>query len=125
MPGLGEHGRRSEFLRRCATALQALNPKAEADVAKLPGDEQVLIRRALAGDGPPYEGCFSEACLDKEPEWVLAVDMSKVGESGHPMSRCARCKIPKSFGRNWSGLHDVLKPHLERGKARRVTFHVM
>ena len=29
MPGPGEHGRNSDFIKRCATALKALNPEEE------------------------------------------------------------------------------------------------
>eukprot|EP00973_Karenia_brevis_P052104 7237332-Karenia_brevis.AAC.1 len=58
----GEHGRTSEFLRRCATALRAIDPKAETDIKKLDAEQQALIRRALGGKGPPFDGCFSPDC---------------------------------------------------------------
>jgi hypothetical protein len=109
IPGIGKHGRRSEFMERCSVALAALDPKAEADVTKLPAEMQALIRHALGGKGAPYEGCFTPDCLDKEALW----ETSNV----EPMSRCARCKCPKSFGRTVKGLSDILRPTTERCKA--------
>jgi hypothetical protein len=104
-----EHGRMSEFLRRCATALRAIDPKAETDIKKLGAEQEMLIRRTLGGKGLPYEGCFSKECLNKEAAW----ETSKV----EPMSRCARCKCPKAFGRNVKSLGDILRLTTERCKA--------
>jgi len=111
IPGIGKHGRRSEFLGRCSTALAVLNPKAETVVTRLPSEVQALIRSALGGNGPPYEGCLSQQCLDKSPEWVEARD---------GFSRCARCKLPKCFGRSVKQLGDILQPSMTREKAKDV-----
>ena len=101
IPGIGKHGRRSEFMERCSAALAALNPEAERVAARLPSDVQALIRSALSGDGPPYEGCFSEQCLDLPADWIRVND---------EMVRCARCTLPRSFGRTVKCLADVLGP---------------
>jgi hypothetical protein len=101
IPGIGKHGRRSEFMERCSAALAALNPEAERVAARLPSDVQALIRSALGGHGPPYEGCFSEQCLDVPAVWVRVND---------EMVRCTRCRIPRSFGRTVKGLADVFGP---------------
>ena len=50
MPGPGEHGRRSEFVKRCAAALRVLDPSKETDLKKLGAQDQALIRQALGGD---------------------------------------------------------------------------
>jgi len=101
MPGVGKHGRRSEFMERCSTALAALNPNAEGVVTSLPTREQALIRSAMGGEGPPYEGCFSEQCLDKEPSWTEG-NLSLPDEPQLVLSRCTRCNMPKSYGRAFS-----------------------
>jgi hypothetical protein len=116
IPGIGKHGRCSEFMERCSVALAALDPKAEADATKLPKEMQTLIRSALGGEGPSYEGCLSKECLDKETVWETS-DIALPGEPIMPMSRCARCKYPKAFGRNVKGLSDILQPMMERCKA--------
>ena len=109
IPGVGKHGRTSEFLERCSIALAVLNPEAERVVAQLPSEVQALIRGALGGDGPPFEGCFSSQCLDMPTEWVRVTD---------EVSRCARCRLPKSFGRTVKGLADVLGPEKLRSDRR-------
>jgi hypothetical protein len=101
IPGIGKHGRRSEFMERCTAALAALNPEAEGDAARLPSNVQALIRSALGGEGTPYEGCFSARCLDLPAEWVRA---------NEEMVRCARCNLPRSFGRTVTCMADVLGP---------------
>ena len=40
MPGPGEHGRKSEFIKRCATVLKALNPEEETDLKSLSAEDQ-------------------------------------------------------------------------------------
>jgi hypothetical protein len=101
IPGVGKHGRRSEFMERCSAALAALNPEAERVADRLPSDVQALIRSALGGDGPPYEGCFSVQCLDEPADWVRVND---------EMVRCARCRLPRSFGRMVKCAADVFGP---------------
>ena len=114
MPGPGEHGRKSEFIRRCATALQALDPSEETDLKKLDSPAQALIRQALGGDiSTPYEGCLSAECLDQETIWETSNNASP-GEPFAPMSRCARCKYPKAFGRSVNSLRDILLPTMKR-----------
>ena len=104
MPGPREDGRKSEFIKRCATALQALDPSKETDLTKLSAEDQALIRQALGGTSTPYDGCLTEDCLDKETIWETSkFDMQ--------MSRCAHCKCPKSFGRSvtHSSIRDILQ----------------
>ena len=110
MPGPGEHGRKSEFIKRCAAALRVLDPSKETDLKKLGAQDQALIRQALGGDiSTPYEGCLSEECLGEETIWETSNNASP-GEPFAPMSRCARCKYPKAFGRSVNGLRDILLP---------------
>ena len=117
MPGPGEHGRRSEFVKRCAAALRVLDPSKETDLKKLGAQDQALIRQALGGDiSTPYEGCLSAECLDQETIWETSNNASP-GEPFAPMSRCARCKYPKAFGRNVNSLRDILQTTMERCKA--------
>ena len=61
MPGPGEHGRKSEFIKRCATVLKALNPEEETDLKKLSAEDQSIIKRILGGNtNVPYDGCISQ-----------------------------------------------------------------
>ena len=106
----GEHGRTSDFLRRCATALRAIDPKAETDIKKLGSEEEALIRHALGGKGPPFDGCFNPDCVDQTTTWVTK------GE----ISRCSRCKLPKAAGRTFWSLTDLLKHDFRRELGRRA-----
>ena len=101
MPGVGEHGRRSEFVKRCASALASLDPDAEGLLTSLSIREQALIRSALGGEGPPYEGCLGPECLDKEPSWTER-DLSLPNGPRMVLSRCSRCNMSKSYGRTFS-----------------------
>jgi hypothetical protein len=110
MPGPGEHGRKGEFIKRCATALQALDPSKESDPKKLSAQDQAFIRQALGGNlNTPYEGCLSDGCLDEETTWET-VDLSIRGDPGDAMStsRCTRCQYPKVFGRTVNSLRDIV-----------------
>ena len=49
LPGPGDHGRKSDFVKSCATVLQALDPTKEPDIKKLSPREQLLIRCILGG----------------------------------------------------------------------------
>ena len=111
MPGVGKHGRRSEFMERCSTALASLNPDAEGVLTSLSIREQALIRSALGGEGPPYEGCFSPECMDKEPSWTER-DLSLPYGPRMVLSRCSRCNMPKNYGRTFSmqAVVDVFEP---------------
>ena len=109
MPGPGEHGRKSEFIKKCATALQAFDPSKETDLTKLSAEDQALIRQALGGDtSTPYDGCLTEECLDKEPLWITCYTLP--GEPFMQMSRCSHCEIPKVFGRGVKSVRDILPP---------------
>jgi len=105
LPKPGEHGRTDEFIRRCAAALQVLQPGKETVLAKLDAEKQYQIRLALGGADIPYDGCMT--CLDDETAWEVS-DM---------LSRCARCKMPKSFGRTVNSVRDIIAPVMqpERG----------
>ena len=99
-----KHGGRAEFLCRCAAALLRSNPRAEGNVSKLSAAEQDQIRHALAGEAPPYDGCFNKSCLDKMPKWVDTSVLNPTAggrwEEG-VLSRCAYCNCPKWYGRKW------------------------
>ena len=119
IPGLGEHGRKSEFIKRCATALQALDLSKETDLKKLTAEEQAIVRRVLGGDtSVPYEGCLSQGCLDEKTTWVVS-NAAVGGQPFEPLSRCSRCKLPKAFGRTVHGLGDILKQATHRTQGRR------
>ena len=67
MPGPSEHGRKSDFIKRCATTLKALAPEDETDPKKLSADEQPIIKRIIGGDtNITYGSCLSQGCLDEE-----------------------------------------------------------
>ena len=109
IPGLGEHGRKSEFIKRCATALQALDPSKETDLKKLTAEDQAIVRRALGGDtNVPYDGCLSEPCLDEKTTWVVS-NNALPGDPFAPVSRCSRCNFPKAFGRTVRSVHDIMR----------------
>ena len=117
MPGPGEHGRRNEFVKRCAAALRVLDPSKETDLKKLGAQDQALIRQALGGDiSTPYEGCLSADCLDEETIWETS-NNALPGEPFAPISRCSRCEYPKAFGRSVNSVHDILLPTMERLRA--------
>ena len=127
MPGVGEHGRKSEFIKRCATALQALDPSKETDLSKLSAEDQALIRQALGGDtSTPYDGCLTEDCLDKEPLWITRYEpfigtsnLTLPGEPFMQMSRCSHCKFPKVFGRGATSIRDILQLPLHHNRPER------
>ena len=123
MPGPGEHGRKSEFIRRCATALQALDPSEETDLKKLDSPAQALIRQALGGDmSTPYDGCLNEDCLDKETIWKTYNDALR-GEPVMERNHCAHCGRLKSFGRSVNSVRDILQKafRFENGRVLQTT----
>ena len=114
MPGPGEHGRRSEFIKRCAAALRVLDPSKETDLKKLGAQDQALIRQALGGDiSAPCEGCLGADCLGEETIWETS-NFALPGEPFAPMSPCSRCQYPKTFGRSVNSVDDILRPTMER-----------
>jgi len=111
-------GRRTaEFMRRCAEAIKAVNPKAETDPSQLPREEREAVRRALGDEKEPYQGCLSEGCLDQAPSW----ETHDLGD-GLQLSRCVRCRMPKSWGRTVTSPLDFIKESLkrERGMTARL-----
>ena len=113
MPGPGDHGRKSDFTKRCAAALRVLDPSKETDLKKLGAQDQALIRQALGGDiSTPYEGCLNEDCLDEETTWETP-NGALPGQPFVPMSRCACCKYPKVFGRSVNSVRDILLTKME------------
>jgi len=108
LPPLGECGRSADFIRRCRAALQAFDPSQETVLNKLSVQDQALIRRALSGDDSvPYQGCLTDECLAQDTEWET-VDTTLPGKAPTTMSRCARCKYPKAFGRTIHSVRDIL-----------------
>ena len=105
IPGAeGPRSRKSEFLKRCTAALDALDASAEKDIDKLPSSEQNAIRKMLGNEEEPYQGCYAETCLGKKPEWVTP----------KAMVRCAHCNTPKSFGRTWRTGQDMVRHELNK-----------
>jgi len=118
-PNVGEHGRKSEFIKRCATALQAIDPSIETDLKKLSAEEQAIIRQALGGDvNTPYDGCLSAGCLGDTTTWEVS-NLALSGEPFIPMSRCTVCKCPKVFGRTVQSIGDILRDPMARDLARK------
>ena len=114
LPGPGDHGRKSEFVKTCATVLQALDPTRETDIKKLSPREQSIIRSILGGDtSVPYEGCLSQECMDEKTAWVVD-KVTLPGESSITVSRCAKCNFPKAFGRTVHGAGDLFRTRITR-----------
>ena len=99
MPGLGKHGRKSEFMERCVKAVKAVYPRAETDASKLSYMDRAVIRCALGGSAP-YEGCLNDDCLDKEPQWTA-------GSAG--WKRCSYCNRLYSYKRTWESTRDLAR----------------
>ena len=79
---------------------------------KLSAEKQSIIRRIIGGDiSVPYDGCLSQGCLDKKTTWVVDTAWS---EPSVPVSQCARCNLPKAFGRTVRSTCDVLRPLMTR-----------
>ena len=106
----GARGRKSEFLKRCAKALDIVNASAEKDVDKLSKEERDTIRLIL-GNGEPYSGCFNERCLDQKTTWV---------EKTVGWERCSRCNLPKSFGRSWKTGSDLIRNQIASTRMRAI-----
>ena len=95
----GARGRKSEFLKRCATALSIINASAEKDISKLPNEDQNTISLILGEGGEPFGGCFMQECLDEKVTWTKR----------HDIERCSRCLMPKTFGRRWKSGRELLR----------------
>ena len=120
MPGPGEqsanHGRKIDFIRRCAAALKAINLEEETDPTKLSAEKQLIVRRIIGGDtSVPYDGCLNQGCLDKKTTWVVDKVLKDV-------SRCARCNFLKCYGRTVHNTHDVMRPMMNRQKVAENRF---
>ena len=112
IPGVdGPRSRKSEFLKRCTNALGALDASAEKDLDKLPRGDQIAIRKMLGDEEEPYQGCYTETCLNRKPEWVTPNKL---------MVRCGRCQAPMSFGRSWTTGRDQVKHEMDQ-MARKLT----
>ena len=114
LPGPGDHGRRDhgrrlEFVRRCAAALKEVDEFCTSDLQQLTPEQQSEIRHALAGTAAPapYQGCLTMDCLDQDTNWEVR-DLALPGESPMPMSRCSRCGQPKAVGRTVNSIRDIL-----------------
>ena len=113
-PGLGEHGRTSDFLKRCGVALQALEPSKGSVFTKLPPSEQQAIRQALGDTKTVWEGCFN--CLEDKPEWV--VQNTTISGMLPLSSQCGNCGTFQAFGRTVNSLRDILAPSRMRERGR-------
>lgn len=89
--GLKEHGRKRDFLLRCARVATEVYPGCETDVKKLDAQSQNRVRAAL-GDEARYDGCLTPECLDKPPLWEPLNENSE-------LTRCQRCKEPRGLKR--------------------------
>ena len=76
----------------------------------------MLAQRILGGDtSEPYNGCLNQDCFDEEVAWVADNMLEGV-------SRCARCKLPKAWGRTVRSTHDVMRPMMNRQKVAENRF---
>ena len=116
----GARGRKSEFLKRCAKAIDIVNASAarggsaayaEKDVDKLSKEERDTIRLILGEGGEPYSGCFNERCLDQKTTWV---------EKNVGWERCSRCNLPKGFGRSWKTGSDLVRNQIASMRMRAI-----
>jgi len=116
----GARGRKSEFLKRCAKAIDIVNASAarggsaayaEKDVNKLSKEERDTIRLILGEGGEPYSGCFNERCLDQKTTWV---------EKNVGWERCSRCNLPKGFGRSWKTGSDLIRNQIDAMRMRAI-----
>ena len=98
----GPKATRSDFVKRCAAALKALDENAECDLTKLAATDQTSIRALLGGKEEPYNGCFVESCLDKKPRWIeKSYPCTSEMYSTMLVVRCGYCNMPKNYGRTW------------------------
>ena len=100
----GPRSRKSDFLKRCATALKALDENAECELTKLSTRNQNSIRVILSGKDEPFSGCFSPGCVDRKPTWTT----QKI------CVRCSHCNTPMSFGRTWTTGYDQVREEYHR-----------
>ena len=100
----GPRSRKSDFLKRCATALKALDENAECELTKLSTRDQNSIRVILSGKDEPFSGCFSPGCVDRKPTWTT----QKI------CVRCSHCNTPMSFGRTWTTGYDQVREEYHR-----------
>ena len=91
----GARCRRTEFLRRCQRALNIITPGPQPEVTEATWQQLMAI---LCGQ-EEKKGCQNESCSGKKPCWIKR-------KSG--ISRCARCFLPKSYGRTWNSVRDLL-----------------
>ena len=94
----GPKATRSDFVKRCAAALKALDENAECDLTKLAATDQTSIRALLGGKEEPYNGCFVESCLDKKPKWITSPATALYTMT---LRRCGYCNMPEAYGRTW------------------------
>ena len=100
----GPRARKSDFMKRCTAALEALDASAETDIDKLPNSDRNAIRKLLNSEEEPHQGCFMESRLGKPPNWITP----------RVMVRCGHCNTPMSFGRSWRTSRDLVKHEMDR-----------
>ena len=94
------HGRKCHFLKRCQTALLAIDPAGVTDVTQLPPDVVSDIRRMLGGTNAPFTGCFQPQCIDRTPSWTTGKALvPAAGPEPLEYSMCAWCGCPMIVGR--------------------------
>ena len=91
----GARCRKTEFLRRCQRALNIIIPGPQPEVTEAISQQ---VRAILRGQ-QEKKGCQNEACMGKKTSWIKR-------RSGN--SRCARCFLPKSYGRTWETVRGLL-----------------
>lgn len=117
-----------DFGKMCSKVVAGLNPKTPNSPKDLTDSERARFYAILNGDttpqedDDPFEGCFN--CLDDEPEWVTTEILStKIDGKVGFMSRCAKCKYPKAFGRSIKGLGDFFPSSLKRQRGLEARNH--
>ena len=106
----------SEFVKRCAAALRAIDLKSACEINELGGADQREIRKHLGGEKKPYEGCFNEERLDLQTAWVTECFRYPNDPPGQAptVSRCARCNFCKPYSRAFKSLRELLASSSKR-----------
>ena len=100
----GPRARKTEFVRRCQEAHEALSTGVVRTTA-LPEAVKRQIAAILGGEEPewPVEGCLG--CGHKKPGWATrTMRLFCPGDSPTAtISRCNKCRLPYTYGRTWNG----------------------
>ena len=91
----GARCRRTEFWRRCLAAMNVITPGPQPAVTEAVWQQLM----AIIGGQEETKGCQHKACKGMKTCWIVC-------QPG--LSRCTRCKMPKSYGRTWKSVRDLV-----------------